>query len=366
MSDAKILRTKITAIVGKGEIPNFSINGSRTLFLGWLKADPDARSEDVELPKVTEGEILKLLDIRSQEKFTEPPSRYTEAGLIKELEKRGIGRPSTYASIMKTIEDRGYVTKEGKTLTPTDTGDVVSTFLEKNFPTYISDSFTAEMEDELDDIATGKRSYEKTLKDFYGPFSKDVKSKEKMDKITNLGDAESKFKCPVCGSPMIVKLGRNGKFLSCSRYPDCNGALMIDGTELPKDKVIGTDIATGLPVTLKSGKYGAYVELGTDEKKGKTKIKSRKSSIPKDVNPDDVTMDMAMKYLSLPRVLGNHPVTGKLISANIGKFGPYIVHDGDFRSLKKDDVYTIELPRALEILAEEKKIRRGRFFKKKK
>ena len=243
MSDAKILRTKITAIVGKGEIPNFSINGSRTLFDGWLKADPDARGEDVELPKVAEGEMLKLLDIRSTEKFTEPPSRYTEAGLIKELEKRGIGRPSTYASIMKTIEDRGYVTKEGKTLTPTDTGDVVSSFLEKNFPTYISDSFTAEMEDELDDIATGKRSYEKTLKDFYGPFSKDVKSKDKMDKVTNLGDAESKFKCPVCGSPMIVKLGRNGKFLSCSRYPDCNGALMIDGTELPKDKIIGKDPA---------------------------------------------------------------------------------------------------------------------------
>ena len=366
MSDAKILRTKITAIVGKGEIPNFSINGSRTLFDGWLKADPDARGEDVELPKVAEGEMLKLLDIRSTEKFTEPPSRYTEAGLIKELEKRGIGRPSTYASIMKTIEDRGYVTKEGKTLTPTDTGDVVSSFLEKNFPTYISDSFTAEMEDELDDIATGKRSYEKTLKDFYGPFSKDVKSKDKMDKVTNLGDAESKFKCPVCGSPMIVKLGRNGKFLSCSRYPDCNGALMIDGTELPKDKIIGKDPETGLDVTLKSGKYGAYVQLGEDVKKGKSKIKARKSGVPKDVNPDDVTMDMAMKYLSLPRVLGNHPETGKPISANIGMFGPYVVHDGDFRSLKTDDVYTIELPRALEIFSEEKKVRRGRFFKKKK
>ena len=366
MSDVKILRTKITAVVGKGEIPNFSINGSRTLFDGWLKADPDARGEDVELPKVVEGEILKLLDIRSAEKFTEPPSRYTEAGLIKELEKRGIGRPSTYASIMKTIEDRGYVTKEGKTLTPTDTGDVVSTFLENNFPTYISDSFTAEMEDELDDIATGKRSYEKTLKDFYGPFSKDVKSKEKMEKVTNLGEAESKFKCPICGAPMIVKLGRNGKFLSCSRYPECNGALTIDGTELPKDKIVGIDPKTGLDVTLKTGKYGAYVELGEDTKKGKLKIKSRKSSIPKEVDPDTVTLDMAMKYLSLPKVLGNSPDDGKPISANIGRFGPYVVHDGDFRSLKKDDVYTIELPRALEILAEEKKVRRGRFFKKKK
>ncbi len=370
MSDAKILRTKITAQVGAGDIPNFSINGSRMLFDGWLKADPDARGEDVELPKVSEGETLKLLDIRSQEKFTEPPTRYTEAGLIKELEKRGIGRPSTYASIMKTIEERGYVNKEGKALIPTDTGDVVSSFLENNFAEYISDSFTAEMEDELDDIAEGKREYEKTLKDFYGPFAKDVKSKDKMAKVTNLGEAESKFKCPVCGSSMIVKLGRNGKFLSCSRYPDCNGALMIDGTELPKDKVIGTDPATGLDITQKSGKYGPYVQLGEDSGKGKKKVKSRKASIPKGVNPDEVTMEQALKYLSLPRELGAHPETGEKIVANTGRFGPYIAHmtkpKPDFRSLKTDDVYAIDLLRALEILKEEKKLRRGRFAKKKK
>ncbi|MBU6370865.1 topoisomerase DNA-binding C4 zinc finger domain-containing protein, partial [Patescibacteria group bacterium] len=365
MADAKILRTKITAEVkSKDAIPTFSVNGSRTLFDGWLAADPEARGEDVELPKVAAGETLKLLDIRSAEKFTEPPARYSEAGLIKELEKRGIGRPSTYASIMKTLEDREYVTKTNRTLVPTDTGEVVSDFLEKYFPSYISDTFTAEMEDELDDIADGKRSYEKTLKDFYGPFAKDVKSKEKVEKVTNLGEAGSEFKCPVCGSSMIVKLGKNGKFLSCSRFPDCNGALMIDGTELPKDRVIGTDPATGLAITSRSGKYGPYVQLGEDSGKGKTKVKARKASIPKSVNPADVTLEQALVYLSLPRDLGVHPVTSKKISANIGRFGPYIVHDGDFRSLKKDDVYTIELPRALEILAEEKKTRRGRFSKK--
>jgi len=133
---------------------------------------------------------------------------------------------------MRTIEERGYVRKENKTLFPTDVGEVVSDFLEKNFPNYISDTFTAEMEDELDEISRGEREYEKTLKDFYGPFSKDVKSKEKLEKATNLGDAPANIKCPKCGSLMIIKLSRGGKFYSCSKYPDCDGALMLDGTEL--------------------------------------------------------------------------------------------------------------------------------------
>lgn len=240
MSDAKLLKTKISAVVKDHEdLPPFSANGSRLLFPGWLKVDSDARGDDVELPKVNVGEELKLLDLKSEEKFTEPPGRYTEAGLIKELEQRDIGRPSTYASIMKTIEERGYVRKEGKTLFPTDVGEVVSDFLEKHFPNYISDTFTAEMENELDEISRGEREYEKTLRDFYGPFSKDVKSKEKLEKATNLGDAPKNIKCPKCGTSMIVKLSRGGKFYSCSKYPDCDGALMLDGTELQGPKETG-------------------------------------------------------------------------------------------------------------------------------
>lgn len=260
MTDAKILRTKIVAQAGADkEIPTFSINGSRILFNGWLKADPDARGEDVELPKIEINETLTLLDIRSQEKFTEPPGRYTEAGLIKELEKRGIGRPSTYASIMKTIEERGYVTKEGRTLLPTDTGDVVSTFLENNFAEYISDSFTAEMENELDEIAEGKIKYEKVLKDFYGPFSKDVKAKEKIKKITNLGDAEEK--CPICGGPMVIKLSKNGKFLSCAKFPKCAGARKSDGSIMEGPKETGEkcpDCETGKLVE-REGRFGKFV-----------------------------------------------------------------------------------------------------------
>ena len=233
MTDAKLLKTKITAVIdGHEDLPAFGAVGSRLLFPGWLAVDTGARGEDVELPLCKAGEKLKLLELNSEEKFTEPPGRYSEAGLVKELESRGIGRPSTYAAIMRTIEDRGYVRKEGKTLFPTDTGEVVSDFLETNFASYISDTFTAEMEDELDEISRGERDYEKTLKDFYGPFLKEVKLKDKLAKATNLGDAPENIKCPKCGSSMIVKLSRGGKFYSCSKYPDCDGALMLDGTEL--------------------------------------------------------------------------------------------------------------------------------------
>jgi DNA topoisomerase I len=387
MIDAETIRTKISANVldtnprmktnDANQIPDFSITGSQIKSPGWLLADPQSRGEDVELPKVKIEEKLDLLDIETKEKQTEPPGRYSEAGLIKELEKRDIGRPSTYASIIKTLEDRGYVEKVNKALIPTDTGDVVSSFLEENFPTYISDDFTAEMENDLDDIAEGKRDYVKTLSDFYKPFSKDVKSKEKMDKVTNLGDAEDKYKCPTCGSSMIIKLGRNGKFLSCSRYPDCEGALTIEGHEIKKDEPIGYDPETQLPIFVLVGRYGPYVQLGEKMKKVKSKktkaesgdtknpntIKPRMASIPKEKNLSEVTVEDAMKYLSLPKVLGNHPETGEPIMASIGRFGPYIVHQKDFRSLKNDDVYSIELPRALEILKEEKK---KKFAKKKK
>jgi len=420
MSDAKIARTKITANISTMDIPDFSVVGSRVIFDGWLKADPEARGEDVELPKVTKDDPLALVEVTSEEKWTEPPNRYTEAGLVKELEKRGIGRPSTYASIIRTLEERAYVEKQNKALVPTDTGDVVSSFIEKYFPSYISDDFTAEMEDKLDNIALGEADYVKTLQDFYGPFSKDVQSKDKMDKITNLGEADSKYKCPICGSDMIVKLGRGGKFLSCSTYPECTGALTIDGQEIKGDEPIGNDPKTGLPIFVKVGRFGPYVQLGDAEtlakaaaegkletpaietetalsdassenntgtetgnesadtsskpkkkkaakkKPSKAKIKPRMASIPKGKDITTVSVDEALVYLSLPRQLGTHPDTGKVITANVGRFGPYVVHDGDFRSLKgEDSPYTITYDRALAIFREPKKIStRGRWAKK--
>ncbi|MFA6295086.1 MAG: type I DNA topoisomerase [Candidatus Paceibacterota bacterium] len=469
MADAKLAKTKIIANISNGKesqsvplerlseransggltstpnnevrppefaIPNFEANGSRVLFDGWLKADPESNGEEVNLPKCNKGEKLDLISIDSEEKQTQPPPRYTEAGLIKELEKRGIGRPSTYASICKTIEDRGYVSKENKSLKPTDTGDVVSSFLEEYFPSYISDSFTAEMEDELDDIANGTRTYLKTLTDFYKPFHKEVKSKEKIEKITNLGIADAKFKCPKCGkTPMEIKLGKNGKFISCVDYPKCDGALTLDGTEFKSDTPIGNDPTTGLPIFVLNGRFGPYVQLGhrvPKVKKVRTKKKApsalsnsnqdsstlpasslispvspasnsvsstlpvsspelstsssippdsssvsptlpspiptppkpKMASIPKYMDPSKVTVADALKYLSLPRTLGVDPKTGKDVVASAGRFGPYVVSDGNFRSIKApDNVYDITLERALEMLAVPKKVRAGKIKK---
>jgi DNA topoisomerase-1 len=265
MVDAKLARTTILANVSGDTIPNFSITGSRVILPGWLSADPDARGEDVELPKVAKAEMLTLVELSDQAKFTEPPGRYSEAGLVKELEKRGIGRPSTYASIIKTINDRGYVIKDGKALKPTDTGDVVSSFLEAHFANYISDVFTAEMEDKLDDLANGTREYVKTLKEFYGPFLKDVKAKDKLDKITTLGDADPKFKCPKCNGSMIIKLAKNGKFLSCKKYPDCDGARQIDGVELagPRDTGELCPKCEKANLVERDGRFGRFIACGS-------------------------------------------------------------------------------------------------------
>lgn len=392
MSPAKVMRTTI-AVKAEADIPFFTITGSRVIFPGWLALDTKARGEDVELPKVAAADPLTLLSLGSEEKQTEPPNRYTEAGLIKELEKRGIGRPSTYASIMKTIQDRGYVEKTGRTLTPTATGMVVSGWLEKHFPQYISDSFTAMMENELDEIARGERGYTDTLTDFYGPFEKAVREKDKLPKATSLGDVPTEFPCPICGSLMEFKLGRGGVFMSCKRYPDCLGARTEEGVELKVDEPIGIHPETGMPIFIKTGRFGPYVEMpleavtepAHDEElitekeaskaKGKKKTTkktakkpkkekkpaAKRASIPSGTNLANITLADAVRYLSLPRELGVHPATGKPVIASTGRFGPYIGSDGEFRSLKPavGEPYTVTLEQALMILAEPKKPPRG-------
>jgi len=367
MQPARLIKTKIRANIADASIPDFAVTGSRVKHDGWLTADPAARGEEVLLPELSEGDTLTCKNIESDARQTTPPNRYTEAGLVKELEKRGIGRPSTYASIMKNLQDRGYVDKQGKTLMPTDTGDVVSSFLEQNFAHYISDSFTADMENELDDIAEGSRQYRDTLAGIYEPFRKEIANKEDIPKLTNLGDAPKEFTCPTCGGAMVYKLGRGGKFMSCARYPECEGARTEAGNVVEPDKPLGTYPETGEPIFVLEGRFGPYVQVGdpkTAKDKAKRKEKPKRASIPKDKNPNEVTLQDALKYLSLPRVLGIHPDTSEPITASVGRFGPYIVHEKDFRSLKTDDVYTITLERALEILSEPKKTGRGRFAKK--
>ncbi len=374
MAAAKIMRTSISAKAA-ANIPIFSANGLRTLFLGWLALDTRARGEDVELPKLSIGDSLTLLSLGAEEKQTEPPNRYTEAGLIRELEKRGIGRPSTYASIMKTIQDRGYVEKLARALKPTATGMVVSGWLEENFPAYVSDTFTAEMEDELDEIARGERGYTETLSAFYSPFEKAVRAKDKLPKATSLGDAPKEFPCTICGGPMEYKLGRGGIFMSCKRYPRCLGARTEEGVELKNDEPVGLHPETGAPIFVKTGKFGPYVEMALPEtrfnlksessrlnlvsKRGRPRIAAKRASIPAGTDISQVTLADALKYLSLPRELGNHPSTGKKVFASTGRFGPYVGSDGEFRSIKKGSPYTITLDEALSLLAEPKKQSKG-------
>lgn len=241
MQPANTKRTKIILISNNKNVPPFSLNGSVITFDGWLRLDPVSRGEEVELPPLEAGSDIKNEIINYTEKETLPPNRYTEAGLIKELEKRGIGRPSTYASIISTIQDRGYADKNGRTLFPTSTGIVVSDFLSEHFSKYISDDFTKNMEDELDEIAEGKDTYVNMLKGFYAPFHSDVLSKKDIDKATNISAAPDDMRCPKCNSHMVEKLSRNGTFYSCSTFPECDGARKLDGNVMDGPKLLEKD-----------------------------------------------------------------------------------------------------------------------------
>jgi len=230
------------------------------------------------------------------------------------------------------------------------------------------------MEDQLDDIANGERRYKETLNDFYKGFHKAVEAKEDIPKLTTLGPGPKEFPCPICKADMDRKLGRNGTFLSCSRYPDCDGARLIDGTVPQPDEPLGNHPDTGEAIFVLTGRYGPYVQLGetppTKDENGKTipvkkrGPKPRRASLPQGMEAEDVTLDDAVKFLLLPRELGNHPKTDEPIIANSGQYGPYIGHAGDFRSLGKgdaqdDDPYTITYERALEILKQPKTLRKG-------
>ncbi len=390
MSPAVFLKKKVIVKSEDKKLPELFLNGIELLFPGWILVNPDARGDDILLPSFIKGEKLKIHDIRSIEKSTTPPNRYTEAGLIKELEKRGIGRPSTYASILQTLIERSYVVREGRTLFPTDTGDIVSSFLEKHFAKYIADNFTASMEDDLDKIAQGEKKYEEVLSTFYFPFIKTIKEKEKIEKLTTLGKAKG-FHCPKCGAEMVYKLGKTGKFISCSRYPKCDGALDLEGREIGEGKIIGKDPKTGEIIYLKKGPYGFYIQRGEDIKmpkrttfpKGYKKTEKEKEllkkereeikrlkalpkpkrvSVPKEIKEEEINLELALKLLSLPRELGIHPESGEVIIANIGRFGPYVGHGKEFRSIQKKtglSPYTITYEEALKILKEPKKLPKG-------
>lgn len=347
---------RTTAVITQtyeGEDYNFSVTGSIIKNPGYMKCDIYGEASDRPLPALKEGQKLTKDSITCNEKHTEPPARYSEAGLVKELEKRGIGRPSTYASTISTLIERTYVEKLGRSLKPTDTGMVVSQFLREHFTEYTSDSFTAHMEDKLDDITEGKAQYIETIDEMYKPLHKAVLEKESIERISNLGDADESYKCPVCGSGMIIKIGKTGKFMSCSRYPDCDGALTMNGLPLGEGVLLGDDPETGLPIYLHEGRYGTYVTLGKKDEEVK------KASLGR-TKPENVTLTKALAALVYPKILGQDPKTGEDVFVNDGRYGPYVGVGKNFRPLKKtDDMATITFERALEILNTPKGVPKG-------
>lgn len=384
MAEAKKLSVSAKIEVGNAV---FTASGTRILFPGFLRAyaeghdDPEAALEEKEvlLPPLKKGDTVKCDDLKPLSHETKPPARFTEASLVQMLEKEGVGRPSTYASIIDTIIDRGYVRKAANALVPTFTGMAVVQLLEKNFENLVDMQFTSRMEDSLDDIAEGKVAHLSFLDGFY--LGKDgllnqVKQKEKKidpDESRTV-DLYQKLK------GVEVKIGRYGAYLiqeGSAKKEEIHATIPEDiapadlSVEKTKELIeisergpqpLGKDPKTGLNVYVLSGRFGPYFQLGeaTEEQP-----KPRRASLLKTMDPKTVGMSDALEMLSLPRLLGNHPKTGRPVMANLGRFGPYVVHDvdkdtKDYRSLKKEDnVFLVTMERAMELLNEEKKGRRG-------
>ncbi|MGQ0677894.1 MAG: type I DNA topoisomerase, partial [Rhodospirillales bacterium] len=373
--------------------------GSVIQFDGFLKLyheDEDDPGEDSEaerrLPDVKEGETMGREAVRPEQHFTQPPPRYTEASLVKRLEELGIGRPSTYASIIQVLQDRNYVTLDKRRFVPQDRGRLVIAFLAGYFERYVEYSFTAALEDKLDDISGERLDWKTVLREFWKDFSaavdgtKELRVRDVLDRLDDdLGphffpprpDGADPRKCPSCPNGRLgLKLGRHGAVIGCANYPDCKFTCplaVMDGTQTANaiaegKRELGADPATGKKVTLRQGPYGLYVQLGdTPEKppKGAKKSKEpapekpKRVSLPKHMPPADLTLDRALALLGLPRVVGKHPETQQDITAGIGRFGPYVKHDGMFKSLPADeDVLTVGINRAVDLLATAGKGRR--------
>ncbi|MBP6085257.1 type I DNA topoisomerase [Candidatus Gracilibacteria bacterium] len=371
MAEAKIKQVSADIDVPEqAHIYTFHTTGQVITFPGFIKAYmEDFDAEDVDqmegesiLPPVVVNQKVQLEKLLPNQHFTKPPARYTESSLVKKLEQEGIGRPSTYAPTISTIVARGYVEKEGKTLIPTDTAEVVNDFLVKFFDPYINVHFTADMEQKLDQIAEGKANWVDIVRNYYKPLHQEISDKKEHIAKADVVSEQTDEICDVCGSPMVIKLSRFGKFLSCSRYPDCKNAKTIDG-KVVENVNIGPDPATELMITLRNGRYGPYLQLGEDDKAAKTKAKKVSLAygpklVPVSANlHNPPTVEEALQLLSLPRTVGTD--NGETVTASIGRFGPYIKKATEFRSIPKEyDLLTLTLDDALTILKMEKTGRR--------
>ena len=385
MQPAEIERTtvEIEAVNG-GRTAGLRAVGSVVRFDGFLAAYTEQKDEDAtddedggRLPEIRAGESLERKSIQATQHSTEPPPRYSEASLIKKMEELGIGRPSTYAAILKTLEDREYVIIDKRKLIPHSRGRLLSAFLENFFAKYVEYDFTADLEEKLDEISDGKLIWKDVLRDFWRDFYAAVENTKELrvsDVLEALNeelapliyppreDGSNPRTCPKCGvGTLSLRLGKYGAFVGCSNYPDCGYTRQLgdpangEGEGVGEDgtKVLGTDPYTNEEITLRSGRFGPYIQRG----EGKD---AKRSSLPKGWTPAMIDHEKALALLSLPRDVGKHPETGKMISAGLGRYGPFVLHDGTYANLESiEDVFSIGLNRAVSVLAEKQSKGRG-------
>ncbi|MGH6887599.1 MAG: type I DNA topoisomerase [Rhizomicrobium sp.] len=372
MESAELERTTVDAISSDGQVA-LRANGTVTLFDGFLtlyqEGRDDAADEDgATLPRLAKGDVLTVETVTPAQHFTEPPPRYSEASLVRKLEELGIGRPSTYATILSVLRERAYVRMERARFVPEDKGRIVTTFLKSFFSRYVQYDFTADLEEKLDEIAEGNLAWKELLRDFWKEFSaaiegaKDLRVSEVISELDEMlgphifpagATGEDPRRCPACETGQLsLKLGRFGAFIGCSNYPECRytrklGQSVSDAAN-GQPQALGEDPHTAEPITLRSGRFGPYVQRGEGEK-------PPRASIPKGVDASAVDLELALKLLSLPRGVGKHPETGEAITANFGRYGPYVAHQGQYASLDSaDEVFTVGINRAVSLLAEKK------------
>jgi DNA topoisomerase-1 len=352
--------------------------GSVVTFAGFLaiygvaaKEDRDDDEEDDdsrELPPLAVGDTPRLDEALIEQHFTQPPSRYTEASLIKKMEELGIGRPSTYAATISVLQDRNYVRLDKRALVPEDRGRIVTAFLENFFAKLVEYGFTAGLEEKLDDISAGQLRWKDVLRDFWRDFTvqtdeiKELRVSDVLDALNESlkdhifpakADGSDPRRCPNCGTGQLsLKLGKFGAFIGCSNYPECRYTMQLSDAAtgaaeaVPGDGILGVDEETGLNVLLKSGRFGPYVQLGDGDE-------PKRSSLPKGWTPESLTLEGALRLLALPRAVGLHPETGKPISAGIGRYGPFVLHEGTYANLPDvEEVFTVGLNRAVDLLAQ--------------
>ncbi len=378
MKPADIERTTVEIEAIKGsDHANLRAVGSVITFDGFIAAYSDQKDDDttesedsIRLPKMEADEKLKKLAIEALKHTTEPPARYSEATLIKKLEELGIGRPSTYASTLATLRDRDYVTIEKRKLIPQAKGRIVTAFLENFFNRYVEYDFTADLEEKLDLISDGKLSWKQVLREFWDAFNAsvaDIKELRVSNVLDVLNDALAPLafppredgsdprSCPLCHEGRLsLKLGRYGAFVGCSNYPECKYTRQLgsedvgDGEAQQADgpTILGKNPENGEDVVLKIGRFGPYVECKHSEE-------LKRAGLPKSWSPNEMNLEKALALLALPREVGLHPETGKPITASIGRYGPYVSHDGQYANLETpEEVFDIGINRAVTVLAE--------------